>query len=92
MIDLWILRIIFSRGLLMKSIVSKKIDNIWITVNKIRNYKKLGSIIHKSFGLDNYIGQHYDEIIFFKNKIRESYIPEYSPYDWKRTHPSYKTF
>jgi len=38
---------------IVSSIVQQKLDIIWISINKIRNPKKLGGIINKSFSLDN---------------------------------------
>ena len=90
MIDLWILRIIFSKGLLIQHIVQKKINNIWISVGKIRNPKKLGGIINKSFSLENYIGKDHNEFIFYKNILKEQNIPDYIPYKWKKDKKRYR--
>ena len=91
MLDMWILRIIFSKGLLIKNTVQKKLDNIWISVNKIRNPSKLGGIINKSFSIENYIGKYSDENIYFKNIIKEQKISDYFPYQWKKKEKSYRT-
>lgn len=90
LLELWILRIIYSKGLSIKSIIQKKLDAIWISVNKIRNPKKLGGIINKSFSLENYTGQFYSEALYFKKIITDQRIPEYIPYQWEKKHHSYR--
>jgi len=90
MLDLWILRIIFSKKMLIQSVVQKKIDNIWISINKIRNPNKLGGIINKSFSLENYIGKYYSEMIYFKTLIKNQKNPDYFPYKWKKEMKSYR--
>ena len=90
MLDLWILRIIFAKNLLIKNVAQKKIDSIWISINKIRNPNKLGGIINKSFSLENYIGKYHSEIVHFKNIIKSQKIPDYFPYKWKKEMKSYR--
>lgn len=91
MLELWMLRIIYSKGLSLKNITQKKIDLIWISINRIRNPKKLGGIINKSFSLDNYMGRFCNEMTYFKEIIAEQKIPEYIPYQWKKKKQSYRT-
>ena len=79
MIDLWMLRIIYSKGLLNKSIVQQKIDSIWMSIRKIRNAKKLGGLINKSFNLENYIGQYFNETIYYKTIVKNQVVPNYYP-------------
>lgn len=90
MIDLWILRLIYYKGLMMNTVARKKINNIWTDISKIRNPNKLGGIINKSFSLDNYEGIFSNEIIYFKNLLMKERHPIYTPVIYKREHGNYR--
>ena len=90
-LDLWILRIIYSKKILSKDIIIKKINFIWKDINKIRNSKKLNGIINKSFTAENYIGIYKNKIIYFKTLTLEKFIPVYYPYKWKKDKKKYRS-
>ena len=91
LIDLWIIRILFIKGIMLKNTYEIKIKKIWIMILKIRNKNKLCGIINKAFGLDNYIGIYSNEYIYFKNLIKGKYIATYNPTSYKKEHKSYRT-
>jgi len=90
LIDLWILRLIHSKGLMMTNVANKKINNINVSIGKIRNPNKLGGIINKSFSLDNYLGVYSNEFIYFKILLSKQRIPIYTPAVYKKEHGRYR--
>ena len=90
-IDMWELELAKIRGVLNEKIVSYKIHNLLNLAYDIRTHKKYNILRDKTFCINDYIGRYRDEVLYFKNKIKDEKNPIYFPLQYKSLKGTYRT-
>jgi hypothetical protein len=82
-IDLWIIRVIKTLGLLTSDVLNKKLIYIWKLIEYFRQLD--------TFSEWNFIGTHIDAVIYKKiNTVNEKLYHPYYPEIYKKIHNSYR--